>query len=217
MATNPEMPPTGTEVQLKALMAAAGIASWRELAERSGLSVEQLRRLRRQGLAPARLQTLDHLAGGLGVPLSSLLGQREELAANGELALRQECDRLQQQLAQQEHTLREAFERDSLAQLESWLLNWPRALLALERNPSLPASKLVPLVQPIWKLLEQWQWQAIGRIGETIPFDPQRHTPCHGSPDPQQPVRVRCPGAQWRDRLLRRAEVEVLPEETSAR
>lgn len=199
-------------------MTAAAIPSWRELALRAGLSVDQLRRLRRHGFATARLQILEQLAAGLGVPLSTLLGQPAGLSPDVSLEqLRQEGDRLRQQLAQQEQTLREAFEQESLAYLESWLLNWPRALAAIERNPDLPASKLVPLLQPIWKLLEQWQWQAIGQIGETVPFDPQRHTPHGGAPTLDQLVRIRCPGSQWRDRLLRRAEVEVLPEEPSSR
>jgi transcriptional regulator with XRE-family HTH domain len=201
----------GIEQQLKALMAAVGLVSWRQLAQRSGLSVGQLRCMRRQGIARVQLQQLERLAVALDVPLSTLL--QPQAPASPEQVFRQECDRLRLQLEQQAHSLREDFERESLTQLESWLLNWPRALAAMERNPDLPASKLVPLLQPVWKLLDHWQWQAIGQMGETVAFDPQRHSPHSGSPVPQQPVRIRCPGSEWRGRIIRRADVEVLPEQ----
>ncbi|WP_329457497.1 helix-turn-helix domain-containing protein [Streptomyces sp. NBC_01497] len=55
-----------------------------ELAERSGVSVDVIRRLEQRRKHSARLPTLHALAAGLGVELTSLLGDPPGVASNGE-------------------------------------------------------------------------------------------------------------------------------------
>jgi molecular chaperone GrpE (heat shock protein) len=96
--------------------------------------------------------------------------------------------------------------------LESWLLQWPTVIHAVEQNPDLPASRLVPLVQPVQNLLEQWGIAAIAPVGAEIPFDPQQHQLMNGTAAPGELVKVRYTGFRRGDTLLYRAKVSPVSE-----
>jgi molecular chaperone GrpE (heat shock protein) len=124
-----------------------------------------------------------------------------------EAALRQEYQRLQQQLAQQRETLRQEFQQSSLQVLESWLVQWPTAAYAAQQNQQLPAARLLPLVRPVEQLLQEWGVDAIASVGSEIPYDPHLHQLMEGTAQPGELVRVRYTGYCQGDKLLYRAKV----------
>jgi molecular chaperone GrpE (heat shock protein) len=124
-----------------------------------------------------------------------------------ESALRQECDRLQQQLAAQADTVRQQVQQEAIAQLESWLVQWPTATQAAQQRDDLPAHKLIPLVRPVEALVRGWGVTAIETVGAEVAFDPTVHQPKGALLTPGQPVRVTHVGYRQGDRLLYRARV----------
>lgn len=145
----------------------------------------------------------------------NLQAEREKEKAN----LQQEYQRLQAEIEQQKETLLQEFQNSSLQQLESWLIQWPTAAVVAQKNPNLPAIKLLPLIKPVAGLLKQWGVEAIASVGEEIPYDPQSHQLLEGHAEPGEPVRVRYVGYRQGDKLLYRAKVSpmslIKPSEAS--
>lgn len=203
-------------------MVAADVQSFRSLAQRADVSDWAVQQLRRDLISQMRLETVQKLAIALQISLPELLEQfgaiqtvaDNEATASGQdgqgdrvAALEAEYQRLQTQLEQQESLLQERFRKDVLAAIESWLWQWPTAVHAVENNPDLLASRLVPLVQPVRDLLEQWQVEAIAAVGDEVPYDPQQHQLMKGSAEPGTLVRVRYVGFRQGTQLLHRAKV----------
>ncbi len=124
--------------------------------------------------------------------------------------LQQEYQRLQQQLEDREQTLTIEFQQNSLEILESWLIQWPTAATAANGNTELPATRLLPLVKPIEKLIQQWGVQRISNVGEEIAYDPQYHQLMEGSAAIGEMVKVRYVGYRQGDRLLHRVQVSAI-------
>ncbi|PSB28279.1 helix-turn-helix domain-containing protein [Stenomitos frigidus] len=124
--------------------------------------------------------------------------------------LRQEYDRLQQQLVQQRQTLWQEFQQASIQTLESLLLQLPTAAYAAQQNPQAPAVKLLPLLRPLDRLLEDWGIEAIAPVGAEIPYDLQYHQLMTGTAQIGEPVKVRYTGYRQGDRLLYRAKVSPI-------
>ena len=208
---------------LETLMRQAGINTLAELRERSGLSGWQLSRVQHGLLAKMSVETLVHLANALQLSLNELLAaftpelvplppKTPEPPGSQEFqALRQECDRLERQLAHQRATLETEWQQQVLSQLEPWLLQWPTAALRAQQEPQLPAQKLLPLVRPLANLLKQWQVEAIAAVGETVNFDPQWHQwlETENLPEPGTPAVVRYVGYRQGTKLLYRAQVSL--------
>ena len=214
---------------LQHLMQQGGITSFRALSQQAGVSDWQVKRLRQGYITRMRLEPLLKLSQALGITLEDLLktfgalevteetgeaaiaasrqDQRAKAAADEIAVLQQEYQRLQAQLAQQEVSLLEKFQRDILQALESWLLQWPTAAYAVQQNPQIPASRLLPLLLPMENLLESWQVNAIAPIGSEVPYDPQRHQLMEGDAQPGELVRVRYTGYYQGEKLLHRAKV----------
>lgn len=214
--------PAATTV-LRDLMATAEIPSFRALARAAQVSDWSVRQLRSDRISSMRLDQLQPIAAALNLSLSALLTHfgvvetRSSAAVEGGdhaavTALKAEYQRLQTQLDQQEAALRQQFQQEALAGLESWLLQWPTVTHAVEKNPDLPASRLVPLVQPVQNLLESWDVKAIAPVGATVPFDPQVHQLMNGEVEPGAPVNVRYTGFRQRGKLLHRAKVSPATE-----
>jgi molecular chaperone GrpE (heat shock protein) len=87
------------------------------------------------------------------------------------------------------------------------MLQWPTVTHAVEKNPQLPAERLLPQVRPVEKLLQTWDIEEIAPIGAEIPYDPQQHQLMGGTAEAGQTVRVRYAGYKQGDRLLYRAKV----------
>lgn len=147
-------------------MQQAGIASFRELSHQAGVSMWQIQQLRRGEIRQMRLDPLHKLSLALQVGLPELFSRfsgsmsfsdsPEDTIANLQrqiLALQQEYAHLQQQLAQQQQTLPQELQREALQILETWMLYWPTAAHAVRSDPQFAATKLLPLLQPLEKLL----------------------------------------------------------------
>lgn len=170
---------------LRPLLIAAKIPSWQQLANISKVSVSRLRQLRRGQVTSWKIAELQRLSVALQIPLDSLL---ETL---GLISTPQVAD----------------FQYASFQIIESFLTSWPAAAYQAKLDPNFPASKLLPLVGSIDRLIASWGIQSIGQVGETIPFNPQLHQSLAGTIPPETPVQMRYPGYHQGDRLLIRAKV----------
>ncbi len=196
---------------LQQFMQQVGVSSYRELSRITGVSEKQLRRLRQGNVSQLRVETLLKLAQALQVSASELLttfstaerGDKTETVT----ALKQEYQRLQQQMEQQRETLKQEFQQSSLQVLESWLVQWPTAAYAAQQNQQLPAVRLLPLVRPVEQLLQQWGVEAIASVGVELPYDPQWHQLMEGTAQPGELVRVRYTGYRIGEKLLYRVKV----------
>lgn len=123
---------------------------------------------------------------------------------------RQEYQKLQEQLEQQQALLKSEFQQASLQTIESWLLQWPTAAAAVHKNPQLPAARLLALVEPIEQLLQHWGVNAIASVGEELAYDPQQHQLMKGTAEPGEMVEVRYVGYKQGEKLLHKAKVSPL-------
>jgi molecular chaperone GrpE (heat shock protein)/DNA-binding Xre family transcriptional regulator len=208
---------------LRSLMSQAGISSYRALSQTSGVSRTAIDSLRHGQVGKLRVATLQRLSQTLGLPLNELVetfsaiaspppSHPPSAASGAEVvdqvkALRQECDRLQTQLATQAETVRQQVQQAAIAQLEPWLVQWPTAAHAAQQRVDLPAHKLIPLVRPVEALVQQWGVTAIETVGAEVPFDPKIHQPKAGCLAPGTVVRITHVGYRQGDRLLHRARV----------
>jgi transcriptional regulator with XRE-family HTH domain len=197
--------------KLRQLMQQAGITNFKHLARLSGTSIQTIGKIRSGEFATLRWQTLINLSTGLQISpieLIELFGDRSIDANRQELAIvRQEYQHLQQQLAQQRDNLQAEFQHQSLQIIESFLTYFPTAKHAASNNPDFPASKLLPIVQSIDKLIAHWQVTVIGTVGAEIPYDPQWHQSIEGQIAPDELVTVRYVGYRQQDKLIFRAKV----------
>jgi hypothetical protein len=196
---------------LRQLMAAVNVPSYRALARTAGVSDWAVTQLRRRQIGKMRLETVAALGAALSLPVYELLaafGVGTETDSVKRLhLLEQEYGRLQASVTQREAAARQAVQRTALDRLEPWLLQWPTAAHAVAKNPDLPASRLLPLVQPVMDLVAAWEVEPIGTVGTEVPYDPQNHQLMGGTVQPGESVQVRYVGYRQGDRLLHRAKV----------
>jgi len=212
---------------LQQLMQRLGFSSYKQLCRSAGVSEKQLRRLRVGEASQLRGETLLKLSQALQVSVNELLTRFSSLGADscvppvdtshvekGEAAslatLRQEYQRLQQELEKQRETLMQEFQQSSLQVLESWLVQWPTAAYAAQQNQQLPAVRLLPLLRPVEQLLQEWGVEAIASVGSELPYDPQWHQLMEGTAQPGELVRVRYTGYRVGEKLLYRAKVSPI-------
>ena len=121
-----------------------------------------------------------------------------------------EYERLKAELATARSQHFQSFQAETLNILETLLLQWPTAAYAAQQNPTAPAIRLLPLLQPLEKLLQTWQIEPIGAVGQTVPYEPQMHqwTSATLPPEPSTLVRVSHVGYRQADKLLYRAKVQ---------
>lgn len=197
--------------QLQRLMQQAGLGGDRELSQKAGVSELQLSRLRRGLALQTRADILLKISQALEISLNELLATfapgSVELEQPTPTAIEQEYQRLQTTLDTQRASLLEEFQLSSLQILESWMLQWPTAARKVQENQHLPAVKLLPLLRPVEKLLEQWGVESIAPVGASIPYNPQQHQLLEGTAQPGEQVKVRYTGYRQGDKLLYRAKV----------
>ncbi len=210
--------PAAASVRLKTLMAGVGLTSFRALSREAGVSEWAVQQLRRGKLLQMRLEVVHKLAIALQLSTVDLIQQFQANPVTVETAppqsdrdriaeLEAEYQRLQAHLAEHATQLRQRLQREALATLEPWLLQWPTVVHAVAKNPDLPAIRLLPLVQPMMDLLAEWEVQAIASVGTEVDYDPHLHTLMEGVAQPGDRVRVRYGGYTQRDTLLYRAKV----------
>lgn len=197
--------------QLQRLMQQAGLGGDRQLSQKAGVSELQLSRLRRGLALQTRADILLKISLALEISLNELLATfapgSVELEQPAPTAIEQEYQRLQATLDTQRASLLEEFQLSSLQILESWMLQWPTAARKVQENQHLPAVKLLPLLRPVEKLLEEWGVESIAPVGASIPYNPQQHQLLEGTAQPGEQVKVRYTGYRQGDKLLYRAKV----------
>jgi transcriptional regulator with XRE-family HTH domain len=180
---------------LRPLLIAAPMTSWQQLADTSQISVSRLRQLRQGKLATWKIAELQRLSAALQISLADLL-EKLGLIQNSSPDTVTAID----------------FQYASFQIIESFLTNWPVAAQQAKLDPTFPASKLLPLVGSIDRLIASWGITSIGQVGEITPFDPQSHQSLTEPIHPHTPVQIRYPGYRQADRLLTRAKVSpILP------
>jgi DNA-binding Xre family transcriptional regulator len=177
------------------LLMTAKISSWQQLANTSGISASRLRQLRRGQVVTWKISELQKLGKALQIPLASLL-EKLELIDVPDMP----------QIAD--------FQYANFQIIESFLTYWPAAAHQAKLDPTFPASKLLPLVGSIDRLIASWGIASIGQVGEIIPFNPQLHQSIESHIPPTTPVQIRYPGYQQGDRLLTRAKVSPSHQQT---
>lgn len=203
--------------QLQQLMQQVGVSSFTALSRKSGVSERQVRRLRQGQVGQLRVETLLKLSQALQVSVREFLATFSSVSIplvsqsdGGEAALRQEYQRLQQQMEQQREILMQEFQQSSLQVLEPWLVQWPTVAYAAQQNQELPAVRVLPLVRPVEQLVQEWGVEAIASVGSELPYDPQWHQLMEGTAQPGELVRVRYTGYRVTDKLLYRAKVSPI-------
>jgi molecular chaperone GrpE (heat shock protein) len=209
------------QVVLANLMARVAISSLEELSQVANVSELQIRRLQYGLISKMSVETIIKLAAALQLSVEQLLAQFTDLntssASNNTQSKspqlwQQEYEQLKQEMTQQAEMLKSQFQQASIQTIESWLIQWPTAVAAIEKNPELPAARLIPLVQPVKQLVEQWSLETIATVGDELPYDPQWHELMTGSVEPGTQVKVRYVGYQQEDRILYKAKVSPVEE-----
>ncbi len=187
------MDENSVEIVLGELIATAKITSWQQLSDQAGISIKRLRKLRRGQSDHLKLSELVQLSRSLQISLGELLEQLG-LQSNPEPTNPPAPSLAEFQLA-------------SIQTIESFLTYWPAAAYQAQINPEFPASKLLPLVKPIDRLLATWDVNQIAAVGAVVAFNPQQHQAMVGQIQPGEMVMIRYPGYQQGDTLLWRAQV----------
>ena len=203
-----------TEI-LRQLMKQVGISSFQILSERTGISRRAIDTLRKRNAATLRYADLAKLAEVLQIEVTEVIAKFISDSNNPEspiseiAALREEYQRLQQKLELQKFELRSQFERETIQQLESLILQLPSAGYAAQQNPNMLAKNILPLLRPIDALLQKWGITAIGSVGKEVNFDSQKHQLMEGSDEIKEGdiAIVRYVGYMQGEKLLYRARV----------
>jgi molecular chaperone GrpE (heat shock protein) len=205
-----------TEI-LRLLMKQVGISSFQILSERTGISRRAIDTLRKGNAATLRYADLAKLAEVLQIEVTEVIAKFISDSNNPEspiseiVALREEYQRLQQKLELQKFELRSQFERETIQQLESLILQLPSAAYAAQQNPNMLAKNILPLLRPIDALLQKWGITAIGAVGKEVNFDSQKHQLMEGSDEIKEGdiAIVRYVGYMQGEKLLYRARVSI--------
>jgi molecular chaperone GrpE (heat shock protein) len=203
-----------TEI-LRQLMKLVGISSFQILCDRTGISRRMIDMLRKGNAANLRYVDLAKLAEVLQVEVTEVIAKFINDSSNLEspsfaiATLREEYQRLQQKLEQQKLELRSQFERETIQQLESLILQLPSAAYAAQQNPSMLAKNILPLLRPIETLLQKWGITAIGSVGAEVTYDSHQHQLMEGSNQIEEGniAIVRYVGYMQGEKLLYRARV----------
>ncbi len=203
-----------TEI-LRQLMKLVGISSLQILSDRTGISRRAIDTIRKGNAATLRYADLAKLAAVLQIEVTEVIAKFINDASNLEspnlaiAALREEYQRLQQKLEQQKLELRSQFERETIQQLESLILQLPSAAHAAKQNPNMLAKNILPLLRPIDVLLQKWGITAIGAVGAEVNYDARKHQLMEGSDQIKEGdmAIVRYVGYMQGEKLLYRARV----------
>jgi transcriptional regulator with XRE-family HTH domain len=208
-------------LKLKELMYRSSINSFRHLSRSTQTSAQTIDKIRSGNVDTLRWQTIVKISNILDISEIEFIetfGNRSlqvtpENNDRNLVQIQQEYDRLQHQLQQQRETLQTEFQSQSLQTLESFLIYFPTAKQATLDNPNFPATKLLPLVGSIDRLIAGWDVKTISTIGAKIPYDPQYHQLIEGAANPGDLVTVRYIGYRHGDKLLFRAKVAKINNE----
>lgn len=200
-----------TEI-LRQLMKLVGISSFQALSDRTGISRRAIDTLRKGNAATLRYADLAKLAEVLQIELNEFIPKFIPESSSSTIAdLQEEYKHLQQKLETQKQELRSQFERETIQQLESLLLQLPSAAHAAQNNPNMSAKNILPLLRPLDTLLQKWGISMIGSVGAEVSYDPQKHQLMEGSNEIEDGdlAIVRYVGYIQGEKLLYRARVSL--------
>ena len=192
---------------LKQKMKEVGINNYRQLSEKAKVSERQLYRLQNGLISSISVGVLEKIALALNISVGKFIDeltgnqQEKEAKENVSIQLEKEQDSLSSQ------------QQEAIFILESLILQLPTIANAVEKNPQLPAKKLLPLLKPLDRLLDHWGIIVIGTIGEVVDFNPQEHELIDrietndGDNQDNFLVKVRYVGYRYQSKLLYRAKV----------
>lgn len=189
-------------------MKAAGISSLRSLSQLSGVSRRQIEKLRSGETHQLSVHHALQLAHALKISPSELLNLEPQ--GSSTQAIQAEYQRLKDELSEMRSQLLQEFQAETLNTLEPLLLQWPTAAYAAQKNPTAPAVRLLPLLKPLEQLLQAWQIEPIGTVGEVLPYTPQFHQWAEETapPEANESVQIGHVGYCQGERLLYRAKVK---------
>ena len=190
--------------KLRELMNQAQVNSFRELCERSGVPRSQRLKMRRGQFTRIPWESFMALAKSLEISVEEILN----LFGLVSITSKPKSTNSQASAIVTDDS-KNQWQQEGLEILESLMLQLPTASFAAQNNPTAPAVRLLPLLKPLDQLLESWDVERIGMVGEQTSFDPQSHqwmgpgeVPAEGSL-----VKFRYVGYRHGDRLLHRAKV----------
>ncbi len=195
----------------KELLENTRFPSYLEFSRQIGVSELTLHRLDVGLIDSTSLGELKKIATGLNISLDNLI----DFFSRGDSSVQVSGDKLEdtdneKSYAQGEKDLIfQEFQQSTIAILESLLLQLPTVIKAVENNPSLPASRVIPLLKPLNSLLSEWEVSAIAPVGSIVPYNPQEHQIMNEGEvlEEGENVEIRYVGYRQRDNLLYRAKV----------
>lgn len=188
---------------LQSLMIQAQIKNYLEFSGKSGVSELQFYRLENNLLDNIPLGVLKKIAKALNVSVTTLidyLGNNVDLLTENSMTKNQEST---------SNVIAE-YQQETITILESLLLQLPTVIHAVNNNPQLPASRILPLLQPLNELLSTWEIESIGQVGDIVNYNPQEHELMENndlSLEEIKQVEIRYVGYRQKHKLLYRAKV----------
>lgn len=90
------------------------------------------------------------------------------------------------------------------------LINYPTAKNKVEENPELKAKNLLGMMKPLDKLIEYFNLETIGNVGEEVTYDERLHLPASSNIniDEANKVKIKFVGYKTDDIILDKAKVE---------
>ena len=205
---------------LRQLMSQAAIDSYPQLSHLAQVSERQLYRIDNGLINALTLDTLQKIAQALNLSVESFINafaDRSSLALDNQNEtyeqLQQEYEQLKQEKEQLGEKLTQEWQQSTISILESLLLQLPTISEAVKDNPVFPASRLLPLLKPLGKLLSTWEVEEIDSVGEIVTYNPQEHELLEDQNIQVQEinqVKVRYVGYRQRGKLLYRAKVSPI-------
>lgn len=197
-----------------------GLMHWKQLAQKAGISTLRLRQIRSGSVANIPWGEMGQLAQALNWSMAELEQQFDLLPTlsetvpvvgqvNSELEaeLRQQCQRLREELENQKYQLWENFCQSTFEEIQTLLTNYPTAVEMARLKPDLPAKNLTALFATLDNLLKNWGYEPIGQPWESVAYNPQFHQGDSDEIQPGEAVYIRFVGYRQGDRILSPAKV----------
>lgn len=190
---------------LQQLMTQAQIKDYLEFSRKSQVSELQFYRLENNLLDNIPLGVLKKIAKALNISITTLIDH-----LNNSLDLF--IENSPSQNSEFVSDLISEYQQETISILESLLLQLPTVIHAVNNNPELPASRILPLLQPLNQLLSTWEIEPIGKVGDMVSYNPLEHELIENNDftlEEIELVEIRYVGYRQKDKLLYRAKVSI--------
>jgi transcriptional regulator with XRE-family HTH domain len=187
----------------------AEIRDYLEFSRKSRVSELQFYRLENNLLDNIPLGVLKKIAKALNISVTTLI---DHLSSSFDLFNHNSQENLTINNQDLTSNLIAEYQQETISILESLLLQLPTVIHVVNNNPRLPASRILPLLQPLNQLLSTWEIEPIGKVGDMVDYNPQEHELIENnglSLDEIKRVKIRYVGYRQKDKLLYRAKVSV--------